>query len=115
MVKPIIPFSDFAKLDLKIGEIRDASKVEGSNKLLKLSVFFGDELGTKIIYAGIKQWYAPESLVGRKLAFVVNLKGKKFVINGVEHTSEGMLIAAGDGEAVIYRFDKDLPSGTSLH
>ena len=114
-MKPQIPFSDFAKLDIRIGEVRGVEEVEGSNKLLKLTVFFGDEIGTRTIYAGIKQWYAPESLVGRKLGFVVNLESKKFVINGIEHTSEGMLVAAGVGEAVIYHFDKDLPPGTSLH
>ena len=118
MVKSTIPFSDFAKLDLRVGEIKEAAEVEGSSKLLKLTVDFGpapDGAGLKTIYAGIKPWYLPENLVGRKLGFVVNLEGKKFVINGVDHESSGMLLAAGEGEAVIHTFDKDLAPGTSLH
>lgn len=115
MVKATIPFADFAKLDLRVGEIKEAMVVDGSEKLVQLTVDLGPDVGAKTIYAGIKPWYAPESLVGRKLAFVVNLESKKFIINGAEHTSEGMLLAAGEGEAVIYQFDKELPPGTSLH
>lgn len=53
---------------------------------------FGDEIGQRTIYAGIQEWYAPDTLTGRKLAFVVNLQPRKFVINGVEHISEGTII-----------------------
>ena len=115
MVKPTISFSDFSKLDLRVGKVLVAVAVPGSEKLLQLTVFFGDELGTKIIYAGIKPWYAPESLVGRKLAFVVNLESKKFVINGVALESQGMLLAAGDEFVALYNFDKDLPPGATVH
>lgn len=114
-MKDTIPFSDFAKLDLRIGEVRGVEVVEGSNKLLKLTVFFGEEIGTRTIYAGIKAWYPPESLVHRKLIFVVNLEPKKFVINGAELESQGMLLAAGDDFAALYSFDQDLTPGTTAH
>lgn len=114
-VKDTIPFSDFAKLDLRIGEVREAGEVEGSTKLLRLLVDFGDEIGLKTIYAGVKEWYEPSKLTGRKLAFVVNLEPKKFIINSVELVSEGMLVAADEGgRAVLYTFDQDLPPGSPL-
>ncbi len=90
----------------------EASKVEGSEKLIQLRVDLGDEVGTRVIYAGIAQWYAPENLIGRTLAFVVNLEAKKFVINGQDLVSEGMMLASGRDEAVLYSFDKAIPPGT---
>lgn len=106
--KPQIDFSDFAKLDLRVGEVAEAESVEMSNKLLKLLVDFGDF--KKTIYAGIKQWYNPEDLKGRKFIFVVNLAPKEFKFG----ISEGMIVAAGEREAVLYTFDKDLPAGTQV-
>jgi len=113
-VKPQIDFSDFSKLDLRVGEIMEAMEVVGSEKLVELKVNFGTELGVRTIYAGIKQWYLPEKMIGRKLIFVVNLAPKRFKIGDRELVSEGMLLAAGGDEAVLYKFDKDLDSGTVL-
>ena len=113
-MKSQVAFPDFAKLDLRVGEVTDAADVVGSSKLLRLDVNFGDEIGKRIIFAGIKQWYAPDHLRGRKLAFVVNLPPKTFKIGDHEYTSEGMLLASGQDEAVLYTFDKDLPGGTIL-
>jgi methionyl-tRNA synthetase len=118
-VKDIIDFNDFAKLDLRVGEVVEVLEVEGSEKLLELHVEFGEEIGQRTIYAGIKAWYAPSDLTGRKLIFVVNLAPKKFKIGKKEHVSEGMLMAAAPGaveasSAVLYSFDEDLPVGTIL-
>lgn len=113
-MKDLITISDFAKVGMVVGEVKGCEGVEGSNKLLKLLVFFGNELGEKIIYSGIKAWYTPESLVGRKLIFVVNLQPKKFIINGVEVESQGMLVAVGDNDAVLYTLDKDIEPGTEI-
>ncbi len=111
-MKAQIAIEDFGKLDLRVGGVREVGEVEGSEKLLKLLVYFGEEIGTRTIYAGIKKWYDPQSLVGRKFIFVVNLAPRTFKINNVEYASGGMIIAAGDKEAVLYNFDKDLPAGT---
>lgn len=112
-MKDIISISKFLEIDMRVGEVLGAMQVEGSGKLVELKVNFG-ELGERTIYAGIKQWYQPEELVGRKLAFVVNLEPKKFKIGQNEYTSEGMLVAAGGDRAHLYRFDEDLPVGTIL-
>lgn len=113
-VKSQITFDDFAKLDLRVGEVLEAKEIGGSEKLVGLTVDLGPEVGKKIIYAGIKKWYEPASLVGRKLVFVVNLEPKVFKIGDTTYTSEGMVVAAGEDEAVLYTFDKDLPGGTML-
>lgn len=111
-MKPVVDFPHFAALDLRVGEIKEASEVPGSDKLLQLKVFLGDEIGERTIYAGIKAWYAPEKVVGRRVAFVVNLAPKTFKIGSEEYTSEGMLMASGENEAVLYTFDKDVPPGS---
>lgn len=115
MIKDLIEITDFAKIDFRVGEVKTAQKVEGSTKLLKLEVFFGEEVGTKTIFSGIAQWYDPEKVAGRKLIFVINLQPKKFVINGVQLESQGMLVAAGDETASLYIFDQDLPAGSVVH
>lgn len=95
-----------------MGEVVTAEEVEGSGKLLKLSVNFGPEIGTKTIFSGIKKWYTPSSVQGRKLAFITNLLPKKFRIGEAEYESSGMIMAADNGEeAVLFQFDKDLPPG----
>lgn len=117
LMKDQVVFTDFAKLDLRVGEVVEARELELSRNLLELVVNFGPEIGKRTIYAGIKKWYEPESLVGRKLVFVVNLEPKKLKIGDQEYLSEGMLLAVcseDSGEAVLYSFDKDLPSGTMI-
>lgn len=115
MIKTVVSFSDFAKLDFRVGRVQEAELVDGSEKLVKLNVDFGAEIGARNIFSGIKSWYEPQNLVGRKLIFVVNLEPKKFKINGVEHESQGMLLSAGDNRAVLYSFDQELQSGEIVH
>ena len=113
-MKDEVSFADFARLDLRIGEITAAKEVDGSGKLVELVVSFGGF--SRTVYAGIKKWYLPEVLVGRKLIFVVNLPAKKFTIGERECVSEGMLLAAdgAEGEAVLYSFDKDVSLGATI-
>ena len=108
-MKPQITIEDFLKLDLRVGEVVSAETVDGSNKLLKLTVNFGEF--TRIIYSGIKKWYTADSLLNKKFVFLVNVIPKKFKFG----TSEGMILAAGDDEAVLYNFDKDIKNGTTIH
>ncbi len=112
-MKPQIDYADFSKLDLRVGEVVESGAVEGSDKLVRMVVDFGVELGKRTICAGIKPWYPPEKLAGRKLAFVVNLAPKRFKIGEKEYESAGMVLAvASDEKAVLYNFDEDVVTGS---
>lgn len=82
-----INFEDFKKTEIRIGKVVKCEKAENADKLLKLTVDFG-EFKRQIISA-IAQWYKPEDLEGKKLPFIVNLEPRNF--RG--HESQGMLMA----------------------
>lgn len=89
--KPIVPFEDFAKVDLRVARVTHAENHPSADKLLKLQL--DDGSGTpRQICAGIRGHYAPEQLVGRLIIVVANLEPRK--IRGEE--SRGMLLAASD-------------------
>jgi len=96
-----IDFNDFAKLDLRIGKIIKADHVEGSDKLLQLTIDIGDE--TRTIFSGIKSAYQPEALEGRLTMVIVNLAPRKMRFG----VSEGMVLAAGPGEKEIFLLSPD--------
>lgn len=87
-VKPIISYDDFNKIDLRTAVVLEASPVPDADKLLLLKVSLGTE--ERQIVAGVKQHYAPESLVGKTIIIVANLAPRK--LRGIE--SHGMLLAA---------------------
>jgi methionyl-tRNA synthetase len=104
-----ITYDQFMEVDLRVAEVRAAEKVEKSKKLLKLTVFTGDEERT--IVAGIAAKYTPEEMVGRKVVIVANLQPAKLM--GVE--SNGMLLAASiDGEPSLLAVDSNVPAGTKV-
>jgi len=84
-----ISFDQFKQVEIRIGKILACEKVENADKLLKLEVDFGPEVGKRQILSGIAEWYKPEDLIDKKLPFVVNLEPRK--IRGLE--SAGMLFA----------------------
>lgn len=90
-----IDFSDFKKVDIRIGRVVSAERVEGSDKLLKFSVSFGDN--KKQAVAGLGHLYRPEDFVGKQYAFVVNLKPRKIR----SAVSECMILAAVDEKEVV--------------
>lgn len=90
----LISIDDFARLDLRVGEIKEAEKVEKSKKLIKLKVDIGTE--TRQVVAGIASCYTAEDLVGKKIILVANLKPAKLM--GIE--SQGMILAANSGEKI---------------
>ncbi len=90
----MIQYDDFAKIDLRVAKILDATPVEGSEKLLQLKLDVG-ELGERQILAGIAKAYAPDQLIGRHIVIIANLEPRKLM--GLE--SNGMLLAADGGEA----------------
>ncbi|KYP16531.1 methionine--tRNA ligase [Flavihumibacter sp. CACIAM 22H1] len=88
--KAIIQFDDFAKIDLKVGTIRTAEKVEKADKLLKLSIDLGTE--TRTIVSGIALHFKPEEIIGKQVVVVANLAPRK--MRGIE--SNGMILMAED-------------------
>ena len=107
-----IGIEDFAKVEMRVGQIKTAERIVGADKLLKLTVDIGTEI--RQICAGIAQYYEPEKLIGRKVAVVVNLAPRK--LRGVE--SNGMIIAASvgpEGRPVLAGFpDEDVEVGARL-
>ena len=95
-VKSEIVFDDFAKIDLRVGTIVAASKVEKADKLLQLSVDLGFE--TRTIVSGIAQHFEPESIVGKQVTVVVNLAPRK--MRGIE--SNGMILMAEDSNGKLH-------------
>ncbi|HEX7722207.1 MAG TPA: methionine--tRNA ligase [Pyrinomonadaceae bacterium] len=111
-VVSFIDITDFAKVDLRVGEVKTAERIPKADKLLLLTVDIGEEKPRQIL-AGIAQYYEPESLVGRKIVVVANLKPRK--LRGLE--SQGMLLAASvgdEGKPVIATFAEDVPNGARL-
>jgi methionyl-tRNA synthetase len=107
--EPKIDIAEFGKVDLRVAQVVAAEAIPGAKKLLKLQVSLGSE--TRQIVAGIAEAYAPESLVGRKVALVANLKPA--MLRGVE--SNGMLLAASvGGRPVLCTFDGDVEPGTKI-
>lgn len=96
-----LSYEDFAKLDIRVGTIQKAESIPKSKKLLKLEVFFGSEIGTKVILAGIAGSYEPNLLAGRKVAAVLNLSPRSMM--GIE--SYGMLLASQDKQCRIWLTD----------
>jgi methionyl-tRNA synthetase len=96
-----ITIDDFTKVDLRIARISKAEPVEGADKLLRLTLDLGEE--TRVVFAGIKQAYAPEKLEGRLVIAVANLKPRKMRFG----ESQGMVLAAGPGGEDIFLLSAD--------
>jgi methionyl-tRNA synthetase len=106
-----IAIEDFAKVEMRVGQVKTAERIVGADKLLKLMVDIGSEV--RQICAGIAQFYEPESLVGRKVVVVVNLAPRK--LRGVE--SNGMIVAASvgpEGRPVLAAFTEEVEVGARL-
>jgi methionyl-tRNA synthetase len=106
-----IGIEDFTKVEMRVGQIKTAERIVGADKLLKLTVDIGTEI--RQICAGIAQYYEPESLIGRKVAVVVNLAPRK--LRGVE--SNGMIVAASvgpEGRPVLTGFLEEVEVGARL-
>ena len=105
-----IAIDEFGRVDLRTAKIVAAERVQGADKLLKLTVDIG--AGTRTIVAGIAARYAPESLVGKTIVVVANLKPAK--LRGV--VSQGMLLAASDatGTPYILTTEEPVPPGLKV-
>jgi methionyl-tRNA synthetase len=106
-----ISIEDFAKVEMRVGEIIAAEPIPKATKLLKLQVDIGTEV--RQVCAGIAEYYQPEQLVGMKVVLVTNLQPRK--LRGVE--SNGMIVAASvgdEGRPVLATFKEDVPKGAKL-
>jgi len=107
----LISIEDFAKVDMRVGEVKAAERVPGASKLLKLMVDIGTEV--RQLVAGLAEYYQPESLIGMKVVVVTNLQPRK--LRGVE--SNGMIVAASadePGRPVLVTFKEDIANGARL-
>ena len=109
-IKSEIVFEDFAKIDLRIGTIVAAEKVEKADKLLKLSVDLGFE--TRTIVSGIALHFKPEDIIGKQVTVVVNLAPRK--MRGIE--SNGMILMAEDKSGKLHFVNPDtkIDEGSSV-
>lgn len=108
-----INIDDFSKIKIKIGKILQAERLEESNKLLKLTVDFGNE-DIRTVLSGISKWYDPEELLNQNFAFVINLEPRKIL----DYESQAMILAAYDEEndmVSILKPDKEIEHGTSVN
>ena len=104
-----ITIEDFAKVQMRVGQIVEAEKIEGSRRLIKLRVDIGTEV--RQVVAGIAETYEPANLLDRTVVIVANLKPAKLM--GVE--SNGMIVAASiDGKPVLATFTEEVPNGSLL-
>src|SRR5215813_8760913 len=111
MVDGKITIDDFMKVELRVGQVKVAEKVQGADRLLRLEVDIGTEI--RQVVAGIALAYEPEKLVGRKVVLVANLAPRK--LRGLE--SNGMIVAASvgdEGKPVLAGFLEDVPVGAKL-
>jgi methionyl-tRNA synthetase len=108
--KDEVTIDDFAKLEFRVAEVISAEHHPKADKLLVLHVKLGSE--TRTIVSGIKKWYTPEELAGKKVIIVANLKPVK--LRGIE--SQGMILAAedADGNLSISALDRDIASGSEV-
>jgi methionyl-tRNA synthetase len=104
-----ISIEDFAKVQMRVGQVVEAERVAGSRKLVRLRVDIGTEV--RQVVAGIAEAYEPASLLNRKVVIVANLKPARLM--GIE--SNGMIVAASAGERpVLVTFAEDVPNGALL-
>ncbi len=113
-VEPIaeqITIDDFMKIDLRVGLVQNAEHVEGAKKLLRLTIDVGEDR-PRNVFAGIREAYEPEELIGKKVAVVANLAPRKMKFG----MSEGMVIAAGPGKKEIWVLNvpDDAPPGSRI-
>jgi methionine--tRNA ligase beta chain len=105
-----ISFSEFQKIDLRVGKIIEAKAIPNSKKLIKILVDFGAEKRQAV--AGLLKYYKPEDLVGKKCVFLLNLQRR--MLAGVE--SQCMILAAEDeaGNVTVLQPEKDIAEGSKI-
>ena len=111
MKKDTIIFPDFIKLDLRVGEVKEASLLEGSKKLIVMKVDLGEDYGIVEVLSGLAEFYKPEELIGNKYMVLANLEPKQMM----GRKSNGMiLVADATNKFALIPLDKKLKIGTVI-
>ncbi len=105
----MVDISDFKKLEIKIGTVIESEAVPDTDKLIKLTIDFGEEKRT--VLTAIREYFDPEYFIGKQIPVLTNLEPKVF--RGVE--SQGMILAAdNNGVPVLLHPEKEIPSGSKV-
>lgn len=110
MIKNTIGYDTFEQLDLRVGKVIRVDTPEWSKKLLELTVDFGEEVGQRTIFSGIKAWYSAEDLIDRLFPFLINLAPKKMG----EAESQGMMLMADGDQPVVLPLSSTISVGSVL-
>jgi methionyl-tRNA synthetase len=110
-IKPTIDFTDFEKLDIRVGHIKACEKVKKANKLLKFTIDDGSGKDRTIV-SGIAKFYEPEELIGKDVCFIANLAPRKLM--GIE--SQGMILSAEnfDGNLAVTTVQREVKPGSQV-
>jgi len=112
MKKPLIEFADFLKLDARAGEIKTATKIKDSNKLLELTLDLGEDYGVVTILSGIAKHYNPEALIGKKVPVIANLAPKQMA--GKASNGFILMIDLADHTPRLIELPPSTPNGSIL-
>lgn len=93
-MKDVIQYPDFEKLDIRIGKVIEVEAPEWSEKLLKFTVDFGEEIGQKTILSGVKAWYSTDDFLEKKFIFIINLAERQMG----KSVSQGMMLMVDEEE-----------------
>jgi len=112
-----IPFTDFEKVDIRMGTVIKADVPTWSHWVLRMEVDLGPEIGTKKCFSGIMKFFTPDELTGKQFPFVVNLEPR--TIGPEKELSEVMMIMAVPAEdeetpTVLFKLQKKVPNGTKV-
>ena len=116
-----VSIDDFSKLDIRIGTVIKAEVPEWSHWVIRLEVEFGEEMGKRIIFAGLMKYFKPNELEGKQFPFIVNIEPKKIGPEG--DYSQGMMLAADlveddskpdDGRPILFQLQEKVPNGTRV-
>lgn len=110
-MKDLITYSEFEKLDIRAGKVVAASAPEWSEKLIRYEMDFGEELGKRLLFSGIRKWYSAEDMIGKIMPVIVNMEPKKMG----DEVSQGMTIMVDDkdGPKLIF-LDESIELGTMI-
>ncbi len=112
-----IDYTDFEKVDIRIGTVTEATVPEWSHWVMRLKVDLGKELGEKVCFSGIMKFFKPEDLVNKQFPFVTNLEPRK--IGPEKELSEAMMIMAVPSEeeetpTVLFQLQEKVENGTKV-
>ncbi|OGD84064.1 hypothetical protein A2572_04060 [Candidatus Collierbacteria bacterium RIFOXYD1_FULL_40_9] len=108
-MKDLINYEDFVKLEIRAGLIMEALAPEWSEKLIKYVIDFGEEVGKRTLFSGIRAWYKPEELVGKKVPVILNMTPKKM---GKEYSEGMVLMVDGKEKPVMIFLDDEVEIGS---